>query len=82
MDGWQQSAVGVYRQAGVAEDWPVHAEDRGELREVLTTRGHLLPLPTEPATLANLVEIWRSTARDWKRSPEAEKLLRRALEDV
>ena len=25
--------------------------------------------------------FWRSTARDWKRSPEAEKLLRRALDD-
>ena len=24
---------------------------------------------------------WRSTTRDWKKSPEAEKLLRRALED-
>lgn len=24
---------------------------------------------------------WRSTSRDWKKSPEAEKLLRRALED-
>ena len=57
MDGWKQSAVGVFRQAGVAEDWPVHAEDASELREELTARGHLLPLPTEPATLANLVEI-------------------------
>ena len=26
--------------------------------------------------------FWRSTARDWKKSPEAEKLLRRALEDT
>ena len=25
---------------------------------------------------------WRSSARDWKKSPEAEKLLRRALEDI
>ena len=25
--------------------------------------------------------FWRSTARDWKKSPEAEKLLRRALDD-
>lgn len=39
------------------ERWPVHASGARELREILTDRGHLLPLPTEPAALANLIEI-------------------------
>ena len=55
--GWKQSAVGVFRQRGLNEDWPVHAEHAPGLREALTQRGHLLPLPTEPASLANLIEI-------------------------
>lgn len=55
--GWEQSAVGVFQQSGRDERWPVHAENAAELRETLTDRGHLLPLPTEPAALANLLEI-------------------------
>ena len=55
--GWEQSAVGVFQLTGRSERWPVHAENAGELRKTLTDRGHLLPLPTEPAALANLLEI-------------------------
>lgn len=55
--GWEQSAVGVFQQSGRNERWPVHASGAGELREALTDRGHLLPLPAEPAALANLIEI-------------------------
>lgn len=56
-DDWKQSAAGIFQQSGLNEEWPVHAEDAQALHQVLTQRGHLLPLPTEPAALANLVEI-------------------------
>ena len=59
--GWEPSAVGVFRQSGRNERWPIHAGDATELRETLTDRGHLLPLPTEPAALANLLEIELTT---------------------
>lgn len=49
--------MGVFRQAGLFERWPIHADGPLELRAELTDRGHLLPLPTEPAALANLIEI-------------------------
>ena len=57
IEGWEQSAVGVYQLSGRNERWPVHAKNAGELRATLTEHGHLLPLPTEPAALANLIEI-------------------------
>jgi hypothetical protein len=34
----------------------------------------------EFATAEEFYSFWRSTARSWKKSPEAEKLLRRALD--
>lgn len=47
--------------SGRTERWPVHAENAAEnaieLRATLTDHGHLLALPTEPAALANLLEI-------------------------
>ena len=55
--GWTPSAVGVFQMSGRDERWPVLAENPTELRVTLTDRGHLLPLPTEPAALANLLEI-------------------------
>ena len=57
LEGWEQSAVGVYQLSGRNERWPVLAENARELRATLTDHGHLLPLPTEPAALANLLEI-------------------------
>ncbi len=55
--GWTPSAVGVFQISGRDERWPVHASGPQELQATLTDRGHLLPLPTEPAALANLLEI-------------------------
>ena len=55
--GWAPSAVGVFQESGRDERWPLNAGDPAELRMTLTDRGHLLPLPTEPAALANLLEI-------------------------
>ena len=57
IDGWQQSAVGLFRERGATEQWPLRATGPADLRERLLERGHLLPLPTEPAALANVVEI-------------------------
>ena len=53
--------MGVFQLSGRNERWPVHAENATELRDTLTDRGHLLPLPTEPAALANLLEIELTT---------------------
>ncbi|MCY3924815.1 MAG: restriction endonuclease [bacterium] len=55
--GWEQSAVGLFRERGANEEWPLHADGPADLKERLLERGHLLPLPTEPAALANLLEI-------------------------
>lgn len=57
IDGWEQSAIGLFRERGVSEQWPLLADGPADLRERLLERGHLLPLPTEPAALANVVEI-------------------------
>lgn len=57
LDGWEQSALGIFRLKSAEEQWPVEASGPDELREQLMQRGHLLPLPTEPAALANLIEI-------------------------
>lgn len=53
---WKPSIVGVFREDAL-HDWPISASSAGELREQLTTTGHLLPLPSEPAALANVMEI-------------------------
>ena len=57
VEGWEQSAVGLFRERGANEQWPLSADGPADLKERLLERGHLLPLPTEPAALANLVEI-------------------------
>lgn len=54
--GWQPSAVGVFREQA-DHRWPLSADSPSELRSKLTDSGHLLPLPTEPAALANVMEI-------------------------
>ena len=57
VSGWEQSALGIFRLRSGQEQWPVQAAGPEELKEQLQQRGHLLPLPTEPAALANLIEI-------------------------
>lgn len=47
---------GVYRSSG-SHDWPLVAGDADELEERLAGGGHLLPLPKEPAALANVLEV-------------------------
>jgi hypothetical protein len=53
---WKPSIVGVFRQDAF-HDWPIVATSPAELRQKLTAAGHLLPLPSEPAALANVMEI-------------------------
>lgn len=47
---------GVFRLAGDHE-WPLEVHDSADLEAKLTAGGHLLPLPKEPAALANVLEV-------------------------
>jgi hypothetical protein len=53
---WRPSIVGVFREHAL-HDWPLSADSPADLRARLTEAGHLLPLPSEPAALANVMEI-------------------------
>jgi hypothetical protein len=47
---------GLYHRRG-DRPGPIAAEDIEDLEQQLADRGHLLPLPTEPAALANVLEV-------------------------
>lgn len=47
---------GTYHRRG-ENPAPLHATDIDDLERQLVERGHLLPLPTEPAALANVLEV-------------------------
>ncbi|MGH3305431.1 MAG: type II restriction endonuclease [Streptosporangiaceae bacterium] len=47
---------GVFRVAGSTQ-WPLTAPDAADLEAQLRDHGHLLPLPKEPAALANVLEV-------------------------
>lgn len=47
---------GVFRRSG-NHAWPLNAEGEDDLETQLTEGGHLLPLPKEPAALANVLEV-------------------------
>src|SRR5688500_11660031 len=48
--------IAVYKVTG-AHDWPLVAEDAEDLVRQLSGGGHLLPLPSESAALANVIEV-------------------------
>ena len=48
--------VAIYR-AGVAQSFPVVANDEADLQSKLAAGGHFLALPQEPAALANVIEV-------------------------
>ncbi len=48
--------AGVFRRHGDHE-WPFDASDPEDLEAKLLVGGHLLPLPKEPAALANILEV-------------------------
>jgi hypothetical protein len=51
--------VGTFIAQAAGADWPttITAEGPDELVDILRERGHLQPLPTESAALANVVEV-------------------------
>jgi hypothetical protein len=48
--------VAIY-QAGTQPSWPLRAKNEQELCDALSAGGHFLPLPKEPAALANVIEV-------------------------
>ncbi len=52
--GW--GLGGVFRSRG-DHDWPLVAHSAEDLEAQLTAGGHILPLPKEPAALANVLEV-------------------------
>lgn len=49
--------LGVYVEDSPTSVWPVRADSAVELTAALRLFGHLVPLPTEPASLANVLEV-------------------------
>ncbi|MBO9533551.1 MAG: hypothetical protein J7513_11325 [Solirubrobacteraceae bacterium] len=47
----------MYRKNGGASRWPLIAQDADDLARQLEQAGHFLPLPQEPAALANVLEV-------------------------
>ena len=48
---------GVFQRDSDVASWPLTAAGPAELEARLTEGGHLLPLPREPAALANVLEV-------------------------
>lgn len=48
---------GVFQRTSEESYWPFHAAGPEDLEERLVQGGHLLPLPAEPAALANVLEV-------------------------
>ncbi|WP_203935181.1 type II restriction endonuclease [Virgisporangium ochraceum] len=55
--GYRFDLGGVFRRVSEASAWPVVANSPEELEQHLALGGHLLPLPKEPAALANVLEV-------------------------
>jgi hypothetical protein len=53
---FQFDVVAIYRRDG-DHDWPLTASDPSDLAKQLEGGGHFLPLPKEPAALANVLEV-------------------------
>jgi hypothetical protein len=48
--------LGVFQAKG-NHDWPLEAQDEEDLARQVAEGGHILPLPKEPASLANVLEV-------------------------
>jgi hypothetical protein len=64
VEEWLREQCGQYRydlrgvfRVGGATPWPLAAPDAADLEAQLAAHGHLLPLPKEPAALANVLEV-------------------------
>jgi hypothetical protein len=54
--GFRNEVVALYKTSG-KNAWPLSAADDADLVVKLEEGGHLLPLPKEPAALANILEV-------------------------
>ncbi len=54
--GYAFDVAGIFNRPGDGR-WPLTASDADDLEAQLIDRGHLLPLPKEPAALANVLEV-------------------------
>ena len=54
---YELDLVAVFRKNGTSASWPVHARNPDELAQRLAAGGHFVPLPKEPAALANVLEV-------------------------
>lgn len=57
LERYQLDLVAVFRKQGVSASWPLCANDADELERKLAAGGHFVPLPKEPAALANVLEV-------------------------
>ncbi len=48
--------IAIFKRSG-SHQWPLVAADEGELVAILEEGDHFLPLPKEPAALANVIEV-------------------------
>lgn len=55
-DAYQFDVRGAFRREG-STSWPLTIASPEELEAALTRGGHILPLPKEPAALANVLEV-------------------------
>lgn len=54
---YELDLVAVFRKNGTSASWPVQAKGPDELEQKLAAGGHFVPLPREPAALANVLEV-------------------------
>lgn len=54
---YELDLVAVLRKEGTSPAWPLSAKDADDLVAKLSAGGHLVPLPKEPAALANVLEV-------------------------
>jgi len=54
---YELDLVAIFRKNGTAASWPVEARNPDELERTLSAGGHFVPLPKEPAALANVLEV-------------------------
>lgn len=54
---YELDLVAVFRKHGPATSWPITATSPDELEHKLAAGGHFVPLPKEPAALANVLEV-------------------------
>lgn len=68
-------ALGVYQESSPTVTWPLQAAGPAELTTALAEAGLLLPLPREPAALANVIEVSLTDFLVAKASLESDEVL-------